>query len=84
LPLYGQFLCRWNRAAQQESISIRKAVNAGFSLFCVQQVLGHSDPKVTQRYSHLSTKSLQDAANSASVMIRRGMPVAAVVEAVAA
>lgn len=51
-------------------------VNAGFSLFCVQQVLGHSDPKVTQRYSHLSTKSLQDAANSASVMIKRGMPVA--------
>jgi len=51
-------------------------VNAGFSLFCVQQVLGHSDPKVTQRYSHLSTKSLQDAANSASVMIRGAMPVA--------
>lgn len=51
-------------------------VNAGFSLFCVQQVLGHSDPKVTQRYSHLSTKSLQDAANSASIMIRGAMPVA--------
>lgn len=51
-------------------------VNAGFSLFCVQQVLGHSDPKVTQRYAHLSTKSLQDAANSASIMIRGAMPVA--------
>ena len=50
-------------------------VNAGFSLFCVQQVLGHSDPKVTQRYAHLSTKSLQDAANSASIMIRGAMPV---------
>ena len=44
-------------------------VNAGFSLYSVQACLGHSDPKVTQRYAHLSTKSLQDAANSASLMI---------------
>jgi hypothetical protein len=28
------------------------------------------------RYSHLSSKSLQDAANSASIMIQRVMPVA--------
>ena len=51
-------------------------VNAGRTLYEVQQVLGHSDPKVTQRYAHLSTKSLQDAANSASVMIKRSLPVA--------
>ena len=51
-------------------------VNAGRTLYEVQQVLGHSDPKVTQRYAHLSTKSLQDAANSASIMIQRGMPMA--------
>jgi len=51
-------------------------VNAGFSLYSVQECLGHSDPKVTQRYAHLSTKSLQDAANSASIMIRGAMPVA--------
>jgi hypothetical protein len=38
--------------------------------------LGHSDPKVTQRHAHLSTKSLQDPANSASILIQRGMPVA--------
>lgn len=50
-------------------------VNAGRTLYEVQQVLGHSDPKVTQRYAHLSTKSLQDAANSASIMIRGPMPV---------
>jgi integrase len=55
-------------------------VNAGRSLYEVQQILGHSDPKVTQRYAHLSTKSLQDAANSASIMIQRGMPVANVAE----
>ena len=57
-------------------------VNAGRTLYEVQQVLGHSDPKVTQRYAHLSTKSLQDAANSASVMIQRGMPVAGKVDSV--
>lgn len=44
-------------------------VNSGRTLFEVQQILGHSDPKVTQRYSHLSSKSLQDAANSASRII---------------
>jgi integrase len=55
-------------------------VNAGRSLYEVQQILGHNDPSVTQRYAHLSTKSLQDAANSASIMIRRTVPVAIPVE----
>lgn len=45
-------------------------VNSGRSLYEVQQILGHSDPKVTQRYSHLSTRTLQDAANCASLMIK--------------
>jgi integrase len=44
-------------------------VNSGRSLYEVQQILGHSDPSVTQRYAHLSSKSLQDAANSASLAI---------------
>lgn len=50
-------------------------VNAGRSLYEVQQVLGHSDPSVTTRYAHLSSKSLQDAANSASVIIKASMKV---------
>jgi integrase len=41
-------------------------VNSGRTLYEVQQILGHNDPSVTQRYAHLSTRSLQDAANSAS------------------
>ncbi|MBT9461721.1 MAG: site-specific integrase, partial [Rugosibacter sp.] len=45
-------------------------VNSGRTIYEVQQILGHSDPKVTQRYSHLSTKTLQDAANSASIIIK--------------
>lgn len=50
-------------------------VNSGRTLYEVQACLGHSDPKVTMRYSHLSSKSLQEAANSASIMIQRGRPI---------
>lgn len=35
--------------------------------------LGHSDPKVTMRYAHLSAKALQDAA---SVIVRKPLVVA--------
>ncbi|KAB2906570.1 MAG: site-specific integrase [Burkholderiaceae bacterium] len=45
-------------------------VNGGRSLYEVQQILGHSDPKVTTRYAHLSVKALQEAANVASVIVR--------------
>jgi integrase len=45
-------------------------VNSGRTLYEVQQILGHADSQVTQRYAHLSTKSLQDAANSASLIIQ--------------
>ena len=48
-------------------------VNSGQTLFMVQQILGHSSPSVTQRYAHLSTKSLQEAANTASIMINGAM-----------
>lgn len=44
-------------------------VNSGRSLYEVQQILEHSQPQVTQRYSHLSTRTLQDAANAASAVI---------------
>jgi len=44
-------------------------VNSGRTLYEVQSILGHSDAKVTQRYAHLSTKSLQEAANTASIII---------------
>lgn len=45
-------------------------INSGSSLFIVQQILGHSVPSVTQRYAHLSTKSLNDASDKASSVIR--------------
>jgi integrase len=54
-------------------------VNNGRTLYEVQQILGHSQPIVTQRYAHLSSKSLQQAANSASLaMGGKGAPVEAV------
>lgn len=45
-------------------------VNNGRTIYEVQKILGHSDTKVTERYAHLSTKTLQAAADSASVAIR--------------
>ena len=45
-------------------------VCAGQSLFVVSQLLGHANPLITQRYAHLSTKALQEAANAASVIVK--------------
>ena len=52
-------------------------VNSGRSLYEVQQILGHSDPTVTQRYAHLSARALQDAAESASACLGGALPPAA-------
>jgi len=48
-------------------------VNSGRTLSEVQQILGHSDPSETQRYAHLSKRSLQDAADSADDVISKVM-----------
>jgi integrase len=47
---------------------------AGVSLYVIQQVLGHSNPSVTQRYAHLSAETLLDAANCTSDVIQGAMP----------
>ncbi len=49
-------------------------VNSGRTLYEVQQILGHSDPTVTQRYAHLSTRTLQEAAETASRCITHAQP----------
>lgn len=38
-------------------------VNAGRSLYEVQRLLGHHDPKVTMRYAHLSHQAMLEAVN---------------------
>jgi integrase len=48
-------------------------LNSGHSLYIVQQILGHSDPSVTQRYAHLSTATLQDAANSVGTYLNKAL-----------
>ena len=50
-------------------------VNNGRTLYEVQQILGHSVPTVTQRYSHLSAKTLLSATNAASNCISAAMEV---------
>jgi integrase len=48
-------------------------VNSGRTLYEVQQILGHSDSKVTERYAHLSTATLQDAANSVGTYLDKAL-----------
>lgn len=50
-------------------------INSGSSLYVVQQILGHSDPSVTQRYSHLSVQTLIDASDNASSIIKKATKV---------
>lgn len=46
-------------------------VNQGASLFVVQKALGHSNPITSQRYSHLSDKTLRDASETVSALVRK-------------
>ncbi len=48
-------------------------VNSGRTLYEVQQILGHAQSQVTERYAHLSTATLQDAANSASTYLEKAL-----------
>jgi len=60
-------------------------INNNISIYTISKLLTHSDVKVTSRYAHLSSKTLQDASNSASLTIqdamqgRRATPAAQVV-----
>ncbi|MGW8181763.1 MAG: tyrosine-type recombinase/integrase, partial [bacterium] len=48
-------------------------VNSGRSLYEVQHCLGHASSATSERYSHLTSKSLRDAADSASNVIKAAM-----------
>jgi site-specific recombinase XerD len=76
---YTNITRAWYRIQKLSGIKIRAhdlrhgfasmLVSGGRSLYEVQQILGHSDPKVTMRYAHLSSKTLQEAANAGSVIV---------------
>jgi integrase len=58
---------------------------AGHTIYEVQKILGHSGTKVTERYVHLSQKTLVGAANSAtSALMGAGRRVQTLQERVAA
>lgn len=46
-----------------------RLVQAGRSLYEVQRLLGHADPRTSLRYAHLSMKTMQEAANAAALTI---------------
>ena len=48
-------------------------VNSGRTLYEVQQILGHSQASVTERYAHLSTATLQEAANSVGTYLDKAL-----------
>ena len=58
-------------------------VNAGRSLYEVQKLLGHHDPKVTMRYAHLSPQAMLEAVNVVGNVVGRRPVVAANQAAVA-
>lgn len=49
-------------------------VSSGRSLFDVQILLGHSDPRVSQRYAKLSMQALKDASSYGSIIVPRVQP----------
>jgi integrase len=51
-------------------------VNAGRSLYEVQRLLSHQSPTTTMKYAHLSSKTLQEAAGAASILVPKSQPVA--------
>lgn len=46
------------------------AVNSGESLYVVQHLLGHASPQTTQRYAHLQSDTLREAAQHVADKIR--------------
>lgn len=46
-------------------------ISSGRSLYDVQVLLGHADPRVSQRYARLSMNTLKEAANTASLIAPR-------------
>ena len=44
--------------------------NSGRSLYEIQQLLGHADSRVTQRYAHLANETLREASNTVADKIK--------------
>ena len=73
--------CPWNRIRRRAGLAdvrlhdLRHSfasflVNQGVSLYVVQGLLGHTQARMTQRYAHLASQTLLDAAEMVSGVIR--------------
>ena len=79
LPFVGIF-SSWNAARQRAGLGYVRIhdlrhsfasflVNAGRSLYEVQEILGHADSRTTTRYAHLSRDRLQEAVESVPLVL---------------
>lgn len=50
-------------------------INGGASLFVVQKALGHSNPKITMRYAHLTDATQRQAFQGAASLIAHVLPI---------
>lgn len=77
---FVSFYCSWNTARKAAGLAdfrvhdLRHSfasflVNHGTSLYEVQKLLGHTQIKTTQRYSHLSADTLLDASNHVAQLV---------------
>lgn len=84
LPLSASIGKAWRKLCQKAGITdftphsarhqhASLLVQNGCTLYETQMILGHASPTVTQRYAHLSTKSLAAASNTASLAIQKAM-----------
>lgn len=75
------FKYAWNRIRQSAGLADVRvhdlrhsfasfAINSGVSLAAVGGALGHKDLRTTQRYAHLTDKSIRDAASAVSHCLR--------------
>lgn len=82
-PMYG-LQHRWKKIRAQAGMpdlrlhDLRHSyasylVNNGVSLYVVQELLGHSQPRTTQRYAHLPRSTLNEAANLAADAVNRAV-----------
>ena len=81
--LSGLF-CPWNRIRRRAGLAdvrlhdLRQfasfLVNQGVSLYVVQGLLGHTQVRMTQRYAHLASQTLLDAAEVAALAIQPRPP----------
>lgn len=69
---FNNFFCSWDAARKRAELPYLRVhdlrhsfasflVNAGRSLYEVQEILGHADIRTTSRYAHLSRERLQQA-----------------------